>query len=195
MTPQDIIDDARGILSDTDSTGYRYSNTDLLQYVNDGLKEMVTLSPTLFSTTGDYACIAGYCEQAITFADAVAILEVHCIKDSTAVTPFDWDTMNAFKPGWRTDTAAAAQQWCKFGNDPLKFYIYPKAPAAQSLTVRYVRNPTTYAAGDTINDVPVVYLAALVDYVVYRAEARDEEHTTSGRSQQFFQSFVAKVKG
>jgi len=198
MTPQDIITEARYILNDTNSTGvgYRQGDTELLGYVNSSLVECAVLRPELFATIGDMTCVVGQCEQSISFTDVVALLEVLSIHQGAALTPFDMVAMNAYNPGWRTDTAAAARQWSRFTNDPLKFFIYPKAPVTpQVLDVRYARNPATFAIGDTITDVPAALKTALVEFVVYRAASKDDEHVNSGRANSFYQSFLSKLKG
>lgn len=196
MTPQDIISGARPILNDTDTTAPRQSDDELLAYVNDGLREMVSLQPAIFSTIGDMLCDADTCEQAITFANAAALIEVLYIHGGPFLTPFDMASMGAFHPNWRQDPGAPARQWTRFPNDALRFYIYPKAPdALQTVCVRYARIPGTYALADTIIDIPLTLQPALIDYVVYRAESKDNEHALSQRAGQFFQSFVAKVKG
>ena len=61
--------------------------------------------------------------------------------------------------------------------------------------MRYARIPGTYAMTDTIIDIQLTLQPALIDYVVYRAEAKDDEHSLSQRAGQFYQSFVTKVKG
>ena len=167
----------------------------MLGYVNDGLRECVILRPELFSTIGDMTCVAGSCEQSISFDDAATLLEVLCIHGGNALLPFDFAAMNAFNPGWRNDDAAQASQWTRFANDPLRFYIYPKAPADQVIDVRYVRNPTVVGLNDPIYDLPVTYQPALVDYVIYRSEMKDSEHVLSQRAVGHQQAFVAKIKG
>jgi hypothetical protein len=194
-TPADIIATARTIYNDADSVLYRKEDAELLGYLNDGMREVSGLKPELFMTIGDMECTAGEVEQAVSFADAQALVEVLCIHDSTALTPFDFATLSAFRPGWRTDAAGAAQQWSKLQGDPLRFFIYPKAPASQTLDVRYIRIPTVLALTDVIDEVPEAYIPALVDYVVYRAESADDEHAISGRATSHYQAFVAKVKG
>jgi hypothetical protein len=198
MTPQNIIDEARYVINDTDSVGggYRQSDAELLGYVNGALKECAAIQPALFSSVGDVTCVVGQCEQGITFSDAVALLEVLCIHGGAALTPFDLNTMNAYNPGWRSDTAATARQWSRFPNDPLKFYVYPKAPAtAQIVDVRYVRVPVEYSIGDTISEVPDVLRPALVEYVVYRSESKNAESVANGRAAAFYQTFLSKLKG
>jgi hypothetical protein len=168
----------------------------MLTYVNGGILECATLRTELFSTIGDLICTPGQCEQGITFDDAVALLEVLCIHDGTGLTVFNIDTMNAFNPSWRADTAGPARQWARFANDPLKFFVYPKAPlTVQILDVRYVRNPSTFTIDEEIDEVPAVFKTALVDYVVFRASSKDDEHIGDGRAAAFYQAFLAKLKG
>lgn len=47
-TYQDLIDEARVLLQDTDSEGYRYSNEILLAKLNRGLQELGRLRPDAF---------------------------------------------------------------------------------------------------------------------------------------------------
>lgn len=194
MTPKDIITRARYITNDagTSAAIYRQDDAELLGYVNDGLKEAAILRPDLFSAVGDMTCTAGQCEQSITFQDAVQLLDVLCIHGGNSVMPFDRATMDQFRPGWRTDAAGPAQNWSPLNGDPLQFYIYPKAPAGQVLDVRYVRNPLTYSMNDTIGDLPSSYLPALTDYVVYRAESKDDEHVISQRAVAHYAAFKIK---
>jgi hypothetical protein len=195
MTPQTIITLARHILQDTDAANYRAANDELVLYVNAGLAELVMLRPDWFTTTGHIECVAGEVEQTITFAEAVALVDVIGIHDGDAVLPFDFGTMQAFHPSWKADTAAQAKQWVAHPADPLRFYIHPKAPASQLIDVRYVRNPAAVALTDTITDVPATAEPMLVDYVVYRAESKDAEHVLSQRAGMYYASFVAKTKG
>ena len=195
MTPQDIITTARNIYNDADSVLYRKDNTELLSYVNDGLREMSALKPELFSTIGDMDTTAGEVEHSVTFADAQVLVDVLCIHAGAAVTEFDMATMDAFNPNWRTDTAAPMRQWARKPGDLLRFFIYPKSPVTQTIDVRYIRTPTVLALADTISEIPAAQFPALVDYVVYRAESADDEHTVSQRATSHYQAFVTKVKG
>lgn len=47
-TTTDVIADARKTINDRDSDGYRYSDADLLGFVNDGLDEFFMMRPDLF---------------------------------------------------------------------------------------------------------------------------------------------------
>lgn len=195
MTPQSIINIARSIYNDNDTVFLRISDPELLGYVNDALKECSIIAPKYFKTSGDFSCTAGQTEQAILFANAQAIDQVVRIKDGKAVLPMDMMAMSAFNPNWASDAAAPAQNWTLFTDDPLRFYIYPKAPDMQLLEVIYIRNPQTYALNDAITEVPESIAPALADYVIYRAESRDDEHSNSGRAVSHYQAFVQKLGG
>jgi len=194
MTPQSIITLARSIYNDADSVYYRISNDDLVSYVNDGLKEASTIAPQLFLTSTDFTCAAGETEQAITYADAQSIVDVVRIKNGKALLPMDMMAMSAFNPTWASDTAGAAQNWTRHAGDPLRFYIYPKAPAEmQVLELLYVRNPQVYTLDQAITEMPETAAPALADYVIYRSESRDDEHSNSGRAISHYQAFAQKL--
>lgn len=194
-TPADVISSARNLYNDADSALYRKSDTELLAYFNEGVKEMSVLLPAPWYTVGDVDCTPGEVEQMVLFEDAQTLVRVLCIHGGDALTPFDMAAMDAFYPGWRAATAGAARQWAAFPGDPLRFFLDRKAPAEQTVDVLYVRNPTTLTLTDTITEVPSGRIPALVDYVVYRAESADDEHALSQRATSHYASFVSKVKG
>jgi hypothetical protein len=195
MTPAQIIAEARITLNDTDSVAYRQSDAEMLAYVQDGIAEASVIRPEWFQSNRSMLCATGTVEQSLTFADAQAIVRVLGITGGSVVTPFDMPTLDAFKPAWKTDAAAAARQWSAWPGDILRFYVYPKAPAAQYLDVLYLRNPVTLALGDTITDVPESTRPALVAYTIYRAESKDDEHSVSGRATASYNQFIALIKG
>ena len=48
MTPQDVIDDVRQLVQDTDSASYRYTDAEMLGFVNQTVKRVIILRPDLF---------------------------------------------------------------------------------------------------------------------------------------------------
>jgi len=195
VTPQSIINIARAIYNDADTNYLRISNDELVWFVNDALKECSTIAPQYFQEFGDFTCSAGNTEQSVTFAFAQRIIDVMRIKNGKAILPVDLTSLSAFNPGWSSDEAGEVQNWSRYAGDPLRFYIYPKAPANQVLEILYLRNPQTYALNDVISEVPESVAPALADYVIYRAESRDDEHSNSARAVSHYQAFVQKLGG
>lgn len=183
---------ARGILNDPNAV--RYSAADLLQYANDSLDLLVGLVPEVFHTNSTLTCTANAVEQELTLAAALALVRVTGVRNGNAVTVADRHSFDAFLPGWRNLTAAPAVNWMPVDGHPRRFLVYPPAPSGQVLDVTYVAVPGEYAA--TVDTgLPMVFSDALADYIVYRAESRDDEHVNTNRAEQFRASFVQKIKG
>lgn len=195
FTPRDVIQQARYLTNDTESEAAMQRQTDdeLLSYLNEGVREMANFMPMMFSTIGDMTCQAGKVEQSVTFADAQRLLDVICIHDGPSLTPFDRMTLDLFSPEWRTGAPGQARQWSPLESDPLIFYLDRPAPVGQVLDVRYVRIPTVYAIDDPIGDVPETMAPALADYVVYRAEMKDDENVLSQRAMAHYAAFKQKI--
>ena len=61
---------ARIALNDTDATGYRYSDADLLQYGNDALDAIAHARPELFYSDAEITPVTGKTLQTFWFFDA-----------------------------------------------------------------------------------------------------------------------------
>ena len=188
---EDPIATARGIISDRDAD-YRVSDADLLQYANDALDAAIPLRPSLFYTEGEVACEVGKALQSVSYDDAHALVQVTRIKNGAAVTETDRATLEVFLPGWMTASAAAAEHWMPVVDDPMRFYVYPPAPAAQVLEVIYILIPPEFAA-DEDTGLPKTIEPAIADYIVGMAESRNDEDVNSGRAAQFLASFSARL--
>jgi len=187
MTPQDVIDDVRVLINDTTIT-YRYSDTALLQFVNEAMGRIAVLRPDLFSTFGTVACTAGAVIQSAP-TGSFRLMEVMRIQNGAAVVESNRETMDQNLPSWPSDTAAAASVWMRHPRDPNKFFIYPKAPSSQTLEIEYALSPVKVVIGGTLA-LPDVYLPVLVDCVVFLTQSIDNEHVNSGRAKLFYDSFT-----
>jgi hypothetical protein len=195
MTPQTCIKVARTIINDNDSSLYRQTTTELLDYFNKGLKEASRISPDHFKTTGDFTCTASNHEQALSYTDAQELVQVLGIKDGKRLFMMDLEAMNAFNPTWPSDAAGTPQNWAKHQGEKLRFYLYPKPSTMQVLEVSYIRNPATYTINQTVTEVPDSWETALAWYVIHMAEMKDDENATSGRALAAFQRFSGLIKG
>jgi hypothetical protein len=193
MTPQEIITDARSILGDTDTAAPRNSDTELLRAVHDGLQEIAQFKPSAFSDLYPFTCVAGVCEQVVDLDDANSLLDVVSIHNGAGLTPFDRATMDMFRPSWRTDAPGPGQQWAPVESDAMRFYVYPAPLSGQVIDLRVARNPGTYGLADQILYLPESYKPALVDYVIYKAELKDDESVLTQRSAAMYMAFLKKI--
>lgn len=189
----DPIAEARGVLLDTDQTGYRYSDADLLRYANDSLDEIMALVPYYFHSDGEIECTPNQCLQELPWDKAAGLVDIISLKNGPAITRVERLSLDRYRPAWMQDPAGPAVNWMPIDGSPMKFLLYPKAPEGQIIKAIYVRVSDEYLAGDDTG-LPPSLEPAITDYVVYRAESRDDEHVVSQRAAMFLASFVARFK-
>lgn len=182
---------ARCVLNDIEAP-YRYSDPDLIEYGNGALRALPGIKPQWLYTEGEVACVQGNALQSVSYDDAHSLVAVLRIKGGAAVLPCDKATLDAFSPSWESGTPGAAKNWMPNGDDPVRFYVYPPAPANQVLNVLYVRIPGPFTA-DQDTDLPETITEAVADYIVGMAESRDDEHVNDARATQFINQFAARL--
>jgi hypothetical protein len=191
LTLQSPITTARTILNDP--TAVRYSEADLLRYANDALDALAKVAPTVFYERTTHTCVAGVVQQ-LQVTTSLGLVDVHRVVGGNVVTAIDAKMLDLYNPYWRSMTADVAKHWAKDTNDARSFIVYPPSAANQQLEVTHVMLPGEYTAVEA-TPVPMAYSDAISDYIVYRAESRDEEHVVSQRAAQFLASFIQKAGG
>jgi hypothetical protein len=187
---QSILDSARDTLND--DAKIRYTDEKALQYFNDGMHELAIMRPDLFTQIGDIPCTQGTCDQTLP-AGGMFVVDIYSIKGGAAVDFCELDTLRAFRPTWRTDPAAPAQNWLRRPQDPSKqnnpvFMIYPQAPPNQTLTGEFPIAPARVLAANldsALLPISDPYQVPLQAYVIYRAESKDDEHVLAQRAAAF----------
>ena len=183
----DIISKARRMTNDA-MAPYRTSDSDALGCLNDALNALLMVRPGLFSSTGTHTTTAG-AEQMLANTRAVELVEVQ------AGTEADRQTLNQFKPAWRSMAAGSLVNWMRVPGEPLRFDVYPPALANVTLPVRFIASPVPLVALTDLMPVSENYDQALVEYVVGRIEMQDDEHVNSTRAAQLMTRFAEQVKG
>lgn len=188
MILNDVITEVRRIIQDETAT-YRYSDTFLLGLCNQVLQRTQLLRPDLFAYFGTVACTQGAVLQSCP-SDSLRLIEVHDIVGGNRLIEVNRATLDQTAPGWHNETEAAAVNWMRHIRNPNKFFIYPQAPAAQTLTVEYSQVPTTYDGTTTVTLLPDAFQPTIIDGVIWLAESIDNESVTSERAKMFKESFV-----
>ncbi len=193
MTPQQIIDAARIVISDDNALmPERFSDADLLVFVNQSIKTACSVRPDLFITNGTVTPTADQVEQELP-ANVTRIMEVHRVVGGNAIGEVDKQTMDRSAPSWTTATSDTPVNWMRHPRNPRRYYLYPPPETGTTITVEYVEVPADYALGDTI-DLPDSYKTAITHSVVGLAEFVDNEHVMTERAKAFFDSFVQAMQ-
>ena len=180
MTPADVITEVRRLVNDTREP-QRYSDADLLGFVNQTVKRMAMIRPDLFPVVRDIPTVPGTVVQTLP-ADALRLVEVYNVTGGNVVTEVNKDTLDQTYPGWRSAPAGQPVNYMRHVRSSTMFFLYPAPESGVTLSVEYAAVPADYALEDAITAPSVAYIPTLVDGVVYLAQSIDDEHVNSGRA-------------
>jgi len=191
VTPAEVITEARNILQDVD-TPNRYSDADLLKFVNQTIKRMVVLRPDLFGEIGDIPTTAGTAVQSLP-SDALRLIDIFQVKGGNAITEVDRETMARYAPDWMNTTAGSPVNFMRHVKNSERFFLYPPPVSGTVLVGEYAKVPSDYALGDTITTPSEAFFPTIVDGVVWLAESIDDEAINSKRAEFFLQLFTSQL--
>jgi hypothetical protein len=213
-TGQNIADEARRDFNDGDATNLRWSDAEMLRYINAAQRRIVTLVPE-----------ANVVETAVTISDGDVrqSLPAGGIKflglanyDNTnsvrgaAVTQVELDALTTMSPEWSYVTAYPThlvwpdmatehtefivEHFAHDPRDPKVYYVFPTRDTDFYVYLTYSAIPTalatlasTFALGDE-------YLNAAVHYVKYRMAWKDFRYAPGReRRDQEYQLFLAAL--
>jgi hypothetical protein len=187
---RDLVVTAAGALNDP--RGEYWDLSELLDYYNLGLKEMVKYVPDQFKVVSDVALVAGSKQ---TLPERGVRLVQPLYSGSQPVRRVSMTALDAVDPGWRVAAAGTPREVAYDAANPLVYWVSPPASAGAPLTIEYAREPDDQEMDD-VAPVSSVYEAALVDYIMSRAYAKDAEYAgQGGRAAAHYASFLGAVGG
>lgn len=201
ITAQSIISKAKITLQDT--TSVRWSDTELLAYLNDGQREICMIRPDACSVLANVTMVAGT-RQAIPDAGTAVIKVVRNMgaggaTPGRAVRHVPMDLLDANVPSWHSSAAAAETLHATTDpRMPQYFYVYPPAIAGQQVEVLYAAPPAELTVASSAISVDDVFATPLFDYVCFRAYTKDQDLTgnaerAAAHRQMFFDTMNGKT--
>lgn len=208
ITAASIIQRAQQLLHDT--TGVRWLAPELVRWLNDGQREIVMYRPDANSRVSTATLAAGTRQDLDTTTGVTAPAKLIDVVRNMAVTSnlkgvrlVDRKLLDQQRPSWHAETPSVNIIHYTFDpRDPTAFYVYPPATTSAQLEIVYSAYPTAIdaPAGDTHSSVTGnigvsdMYANALLDYVLYRAYAKDAEYAgTEGRARAHYAAFAASM--
>ena len=201
----EILDRAGIILQDT--TNIRWPSDELLDWLNDGQREIVLRKPDAYTKSLAIVLTASETKQSIP-SDGIQLIDI--VRNmgtggstpGRAITRTERYILDSQRPDWNTETGSATVKHYMFDErNPKYFYVYPpQASTPGYAEVVYSAAPAalaTAAATITLDD---IYASALLDYVLYRAYSKDADIAPSapqravGHYQAFLQSLGDQEK-
>lgn len=189
MTPQEVITQVRVLINDDNALmPDRFSDTELLGFVNQAIKRACMVRPDLFIVSETITPTVDQVEQELS-ASVTRIMEVHRVVGGAAIGEVDKETMDRSAPNWTIEDSGTPVNWMRHPRNPRRYFLYPAPETGTELEVEYIEVPDDYAIGDTLI-LPDSYKSAIIDCVVYLAEVIDNESVETERAKSFYNSFL-----
>lgn len=198
ITAQTIINKAAIQL--TDIANIRWTRAELLSWLGDGMRQIVTIQPSASSTTSVIKLSAG--TRQFIPADGWLLLSVYRNMGTTGSTPgrairiISREILDGFNPNWNSDTPKAeVRNYIYTNQDQLAFYVYPPNTGTQYVEINYSAQPADLTSESSVIPIFDVFQTALLDYILYRACSKDAEYAPGLQlAQGYLATFTAAVQ-
>lgn len=183
-TAKSVAETARILLND--DAGIRWTDEEVLVWINEGRREMAGKSPKLFAQQAKVIkTLDAGTYQTVSTQNCYGIANVlHNINANGSVGKIidspDRDAMDNFMPGWKFATGKDVTHWWPDDLNPLAFWVY-QAVAGGKIEMLLLITPADLG---TIDDVALPFdqhLSTLVNYVLYRAYSKNAEVAQNGQ--------------
>ena len=187
---QHILSRVQNILQD--NTSVRWTQGELLDYLNDGQREIANLRPDSTATHSNVSLSTGT-EQSIP-TDGLSLIKLFRNLSGTgtdatgarAIRVVTEDALNSTQPSWHDPTVTGdathgteVKHYIFDTNDPRKYYVYPGVAGSAYVEVVYSKNPTNLSAVTDLIQVDDVFANPLINFVLYRAFLKDSEYASN----------------
>lgn len=206
-TAQDIFDEAREIIHDTDAANYRWTDAELLDYLNAGIRQIIVFLPEANTVETIEDTGTSRVARQVLPAGGIKFIRVGRNYADDGTTPqgtvryCEKDVLDTFDPDWEYDSAIKAdganffEHFCHDAREPKVYYLYPP-PAADNkrYAAVYSTVPTALTlVGDTF-PLDDEYINGAVQYVVYRALTKESRQTIpSAFRNELWQNFLVAL--
>lgn len=197
ITVKTLLD--RAIVAAQDAEHVHWSRADWVSYLNDGQREIGVHRPDALGKTAVVPCVEG-ARQSLP-ADGVKLIEVRRNASefsARAVRLCSREMLDAQAPHWQG--SRPAREIVHFLYDPREprtFWVWPPALPETKLELYYSARPVEVAettADTALLSVEERYAGALLDYMLYRAYAKDAEGAgNAARAQAHFVAFTTAL--
>ena len=175
----------------------RWTDQELLIWLNLGQNRVVSLKPTANTTVAASQLAAGTLQTlpsgGISLLDVPRNMGDDGLTPGRVITQLDLIRLGALDPNWHTATADdEVLYWIYDPRTPKKFWVYPPVTAASDVYVDmvYAALPTACTIGGDIS-LADEYEGSLLDYMLYRAFSKDLDAPNSlAKAQSYLTLFM-----
>ena len=207
-TVQDVIDEVRFTIHDTNASTYRWTDAELLDYINAAGRQIVSLVPEANITDSIETIINTIAKQALPTGGIKFIKVLNNVSEADgttvegAVRQVEKDALDSYDPDWEYDTtiktlAASSDFFDHYVHDPRDkkgYYLYPPASSTAYVKLQYSAVPTALTSVSDTIPLDDEYLEAYFTYSTYRALTKESRDTLpSAYRQELWNNFLSAL--
>lgn len=190
----DVIDKAEQILQDP--TNVRWGQQELLDYLNDGQREIVLFRPDA-KTNNESFTLAESSKQTLPSA-ALRLIDIYknISPETKPITLIERKILDDQVDDWYNQTSTFVEHYVYNPIDPKNFYVYPyPSTSGNTIEIVYSASPADITISNFSTDTDTielddVYANAILDYILYRAYQKDTEYAGDlQKSATYFNAF------
>ena len=210
LTGRTILGWVSTVLNDPTNTTWGLS--ELLNWLNNGQRALVTLRPDTSVSVATVQLVAGTLQTLPTSAHrAIKFTRNMGVNGTTpgpVIRQIAGDTLDRLVPDWHTGATVAASavvsQVVYDGRFPKQFYVFPPQPASGEGQIEVVISvpPADVTmlninggTADSVISVDDLWAPALMDYVCFRALSKESDVQSPVKAAAYLRSFMSTVSG
>ena len=173
-----------------DDSNVTWTAAQLIEWINDALRALVSARPDVSVVTASVELTANSTKQVLSAATDLRFIDATRNMGTDGLTPGrtvrlgDKTALDAFVPGWHSETGQAAVKEFMFDEArPREFWVYPRTHATTPMyleVIKQVMPATITAVGNTL-PVDETYAPVLIDWMLWRSFSRDSENTPNAQ--------------
>jgi hypothetical protein len=199
-----VINNAKLVLQEVTAAGTRWTNEELIGWLNESYQAIVQLKPDASSINSAMQLVKGTRQEIP--EDGLRLIDVvrntADTSDKLGILVTTRRALDTTRRSWHADeTSVNIEQYVFDDQDPTRFYVYPPADPMAEVEVIYSSTPTPHdvSLGLTglqnesirLND---SYAPVITDYILYRAYSKDAEHAANlNRAQMHMQAYMGAL--
>lgn len=199
-----VINNAKLVLQEVTAAGTRWTNEELIGWLNESYQAIVQIKPDASSINASVPLVEGTRQEIP--EDGLRLIDVvrntSSTSDKLGILVTTRRALDTTRRSWHADTASVdIEQYVFDEQDPTRFYVYPPAATGAEVEVIYSSTPTPHDVSrglPGLKDDPIrlndSYAPVITDYILYRAYSKDAEHAANlNRAQMHMQAYMGSL--
>lgn len=191
---QDIYDRVIDLLLDLDRSQPRWPDAELVRWINDSRMAIIVRRPQACSQIAIVPLVSGSKQSIPT--DGILLLDVIRNMGMSGATPgrsirrTDRQNIDDVQLYWhKATTTSEVSQYTFDDRLPKDFYVYPPTKGGVQVEMAYAKIPEAITEIGGNIDIGLEYMDAVVNYVAYRAKAKDSEYANAAEAAAYYGAF------